>query len=256
MATFKDKLYFNFDGKNSSDFNLVHINLDNGMFEEQLVSSREIVETKTLGNDKPNFNSIESSPKEFELHLAFEGTYTDKMIDDVVRWLFVDYYKPFYFIGSGKIVYCMPHGDSRIVHNGLNQGYISLTMRCNSSKLYSPITLSEKYTILNGETRVIKLPNKGHSVTYPEISISKIGDGGVKIVNRTDNGNWCEILQLTDLEKIYINCEKELIHTDAIGVYRYDNFFGEFIRLLYGENTLEITGDCEIQFRFQDEYKF
>ena len=256
MPTFKEKLYFNFNGVDSRKFNLVHIDTGGSMFEESLVASRDINESKVAGSDYPSFNRLDLSPRSFDLNLAFEGQFTDKQVDEIVRWLFVDYYKPLYFIGNeGKLMYCIPIGDPKLIHNGLREGYIQLTMRCNSPFIYSPIMLSEEYDLTNMDKSVI-LTNKGHKIIYPEISIQKIGDGDITITSRTDRGRTLEIRELDDKEKIYINSEKEIIETDIIGVYRYNNVFGEFPRLLYGENRLEITGRCKIQFRYQEIYEF
>lgn len=50
-----------------------------------------------------------------------------------------DYYKPFYTVDNpNRIFYCMLEGDSKLVHNGLKQGYITLTMRCDSPYSYTP----------------------------------------------------------------------------------------------------------------------
>lgn len=269
MSTIKDKFYFNFNGISSKTFNLLHISLDGSMFEETLVAGREINETKIAGNDKPSFNRLELSPREFDLNLAFETVFTDTQIDKIVRWLFTDYYKPLYFEGDeSKVMYCIPVGDPTLVHNGLKQGYFTLRMRCNSPFLYSPIVISELLDLTEMDKTVI-LSNRGHKKLYPEISIQKIGDGDITIVNKTDgsntsipqygevfNGHFFEIKQLTNMENIYINCEKEIIQTDVLGVYRYNNVFGEYPRLLFGENTLEIKGRCKVQFRYQEIYEF
>jgi len=256
MSTFKEKLYFNFDGIDSRSFNLVHIVLDSGMFEESLASNREIVETKIAGSYKPSFNRLELSPREFELNLAFEGEFTDSQIDKIIRWLFVDYYKPLYFIGSeSKLMYCLPVGDPTLVHNGLKQGYFRLQMRCNSPFIYSPIFVSEIYDLSTIDKSII-LSNRGHKNIYPEMSITKIGDGNISIVNKTDGGNIFDINQITNMEEIYINCEKEIIQSDIPGIYRFNNIFGDFPRLVYGENTLEISGRCKVQFRYQEIFEF
>lgn len=257
MSTIKEKLYFNFDGISSTEFGLIHVSLDNGMHEETLVSTREVREQKTRGNDKSNFFGIETTPLEFDLNIAFEREFTDKEIYDVIRWLFVDSYKPLFFYGAeSRVFYCLPVGDSAIIHNGLKQGYITLKMRCNSSNRYSPIKMSQKYDLTDGIKQTIELYNDGHSILRPEISILKIGIGNVTITNLTDDGSIFEIRDLTNQEDIYINTEKEIIKSDILGVHRYDKVIGKYTRLLYGRNTIEIEGSCIIQFRYQSTYKF
>lgn len=256
MPTIKEKLYFNFDGVESSLYNLVHVNMSSGMFEEAFSASRDIVETTVAGNYNPYFSKVNLSPYEFELNLAFTESYTDQQINEIVRWLFPDYYKPLFFIGEeSKVFYCMPIGEPMIVHNGLKQGHITLNMRCNSPYIYSPSYLSPNYTVASGTTTIV-LPNMGHTTIHPEISITKNGNGNISIVQRSNGGKIFDINELTNLEKIYINCEKEIIQTDIIGIYRYGNVVGEFPKLNYGNNTIEVTGNCEIQFRYQYKYKF
>jgi phage-related protein len=255
MPTIKDKLYFCFDGIWSNSYGLLHVALDSSMFEETLVASREIVETKVKGNDKPLYHSMESSPLEFDMVVAFERDFTDSDIDNIIGWLFKDHYRPLFFEGREDRVYmAMPVGDARITHNGLKQGYFTITMRCDSSKIYSPTITTDLVTVVG--TSTISVENYGHFEIYPEISIRKNGIGTVVIESLDDGGNIFEVRDLTNLEDIYLNCEKEIIVTDLIGVTRYDKLIGEFPRLTFGINRFKITGDCAIQFRYVQKYKF
>lgn len=253
MPTIKDKLDFKFGEIWASDFNLISVELGNNMFEEDFVASRDINETKINGNNKPLFHGIENSPLEFELSIAFEKGFNEASIDEIVRWLFVDYYRPLIFEGKDKVYKCLPTGDSKLVHNGLEQGYFTLTMRCDSSNIYSPTLTSLTKNIVGAGS--VTLENDGHFDVYPEISILKRGLGTITIESLNDNGSIFEVRDLTDLENIYINCEKEIIQTDVLGVYRYDKLIGEFPRLLFGQNEMKITGDCDIQFRYKNIYK-
>lgn len=258
MATIKDKLYFNYDGVWSNEFNLMHVVLDSGMFEETLMASRSILESTTKGNYKPFFSGIEESPLSFEMNIAFENKYTDKNLDDIIRWLFSDYYKPLYFEGKeDRIFYCMPDGDSFLTHNGLSEGYITITMRCNSPNLYSPVYYTPLYTIIDNSKKAIDVYNNGHYVIYPEISIEKIGDGKITIISKNNGDAIFDVNNIKTGEQIYINCEKEIIQSDSLtNKHKYDDVFGEYPKLSYGRNTFEIVGNCKIQFRYQARYKF
>lgn len=255
MPTIKDKLKFNFDGVWSNTYGLINVVLDSGMYEETLVASRELNETKIKGNKKPMLHSVEDSPLEIEMIVAFENNYTDEKIDSIIRWLFVDYYRPLYFEGEEDRVYmCMPIGSPQIAHNGLKQGYFTVTMRCDSSSVYSP-TITTTLETVSG-TKTITIENDGHFDLYPEISIVKNGIGHIVIQSLDDGNSIFEVRDLTNLENIYINTEKEIIQTDAIGVYRYDKIVGEFPKLVYGTNRLKITGYCTIQLRYKKSYRF
>lgn len=257
MPTIGESLHFNYDGKSSKDFGVIHISLDGGMFEETFVAPRVINETRIRGNDTPLFHSIEEEPLEFDLPIAFTKKFTDEDIDKVIIWLFQDKYKPLYFEDKPeKIFYCMPVSESYIVHNGLKEGYVTLRMRCKSSKIESPLYQTPRYDLSENEGEFkITIENKGHVEVYPEISIEKIGDGHITIMK---NGEIFEIRDLTNREQIYINTEKEIIETDIVGVYRYDNVVGDYhdMVLSLGVNEFIVKGKCKIAFRYKFKYRF
>ncbi|UGO51068.1 tail protein [Bacillus phage vB_BanS_Nate] len=256
MPTIKDKVHFNFNGVSSRTHKVMHVVLDSGMYEENFVASRELNETTVRGNKKPMLHSVEETPLEFEMVIAVDGKYTDAQIDGIIRWLWTDYYKPLYFEGKeNKVYYCMPIGDASIVHNGLSRGYFTITMRCDSSLVYSP-TMTTSSTTVTTTPQTITINSDSHFDVYPEISIKKSGVGHVTLEFLDDKGNIFEVRDLTNAEDIYINCEKEIIQTDIIGVYRYDKIVGHFPRLLYGQNRVKITGACQIQFRYKNTYRF
>src|SRR5690606_24020937 len=144
----------------SVDMGLFNCNVDGGMFEEVFVASREIKEVTVAGNDKPYFQKVIYSPLEFNLTFAFEHYYDEKRIREVARWLCQEYYKPFFTVDNpNRIFYCMMKGDSKLVHNGLKQGYITLTMRCDSPYSYTPYLYKENYKF-SGNNMVLKYEEK------------------------------------------------------------------------------------------------
>ena len=80
MPTIGESLHFNYDGKSSKDFGVIHISLDGGMFEETFVAPRAINETRIRGNDTPLFHSIEEEPLEFDLPIAFTKSLQMKIL--------------------------------------------------------------------------------------------------------------------------------------------------------------------------------
>jgi phage-related protein len=258
MPTVKESLYFNYNGISCKTYNLMSVNVGgSGMFEETFHASRNINETKVKGNDTPLFGGIDEDPLQFELTIAFTKTYTDTDIDNVIVWLFQDVYKPLYFEDKpSKIYYCVPVGDANIVHNGLKQGYVTVTMRCKSSRVYSPEQVTPLYDLsTNSGTYNVTIVNSGHVDIYPEISITKIGAGSITF---TKNGEIFQILNLTNGEQLYVDCGREIIETDAIGIYRYDDVVGDYydMTLNRGSNTIGIQGTCKVQFKYTFKYKF
>ncbi|WP_437261275.1 distal tail protein Dit [Bacillus thuringiensis] len=258
MATKKESLFFNYAGQWSSEFGILHVTMDSSMYEETFVAGREIVEEQVRGNSNPYFSHIRENPLEFDLMFAFEETFDNKVIREILNWLYQGYYQPLYFSEEpDRIYYCMPISDSKIVHNGLKEGYVQIKMRCNSPYIYSPMYMTDLFDLSEskGKAKVI-LRNSGDVETFPEVSLTKIGDGKVTIINHSDGGKIFEILNLKDKEDIYINCEKELIETSLSGVYRYSNVVGDYLMLMYGDNQLEVEGNCKIKFRYQNRFRF
>jgi phage-related protein len=257
MPTIGDRLYFNYDGISCRDYKLMNVSLNSGLFEDSLHPSRDITETEIRGSDTPLFSGLKESPIQFSLTIAFTEKYTDDDIDNIIVWLFQDLYKPFYFEDKpDRIYYAMPIGDPKIAHNGMQEGYFTITMRCKSSRLYSPQQVTPQYDLsANSGTYNVAINNTGHVNIYPEISLYKVGDGSITF---TKDGQIFEVNNLKNGENIYINCEKEIIETDAVGIYHYEDVVGDFYDLMLnrGNNTISIQGKCKITFRYTMKYKF
>lgn len=132
------------------------------MQEEIFFPSREIVEEKVKGKDRPYFMSIETEPLQFSVSFAFEETWNTAKIREVARWLTQhDYYQELYFanedgLGAERFFYAIVVDESTLVHNCLKQGYINLTFRCDSPYSYSPLMTSRVYP---WKTTPITLPS-------------------------------------------------------------------------------------------------
>ncbi|MVP00802.1 phage tail domain-containing protein [Paenibacillus lutrae] len=139
-------IHFYYDGIYSKDMGLVNCRLDSGFFEESFLPERELQEEAIRGQDKPYYQGVRHSPLSFQVTFAFEDVYDEEQIRKIARWLNTDYYKPFYTDANPEhIYYCMPVSDSQLIHNGLRQGYIKLTMRCDGPYAYSPQYTSRVY---------------------------------------------------------------------------------------------------------------
>ena len=90
MATIKDELYLNYDGVNSKDFGLIAVELGSGLYEETLVTNRTINETKPAKRQQSIFHNITEENRTFPLNLAFEDSFDEDKINDVINWLFKD----------------------------------------------------------------------------------------------------------------------------------------------------------------------
>ncbi|MEK5036293.1 phage tail domain-containing protein [Paenibacillus sp. FSL R7-0302] len=249
-----ESVAFSYDGKYSNDFGIVNITADSGMYKEQYLASRSIIEQTIAGNPKPYFNRIEYEPIALSLTFAFENGWDDKKYREVARWLGnQEYYKPLFFAENPtRIFYCMLSDEPELVHNGNKQGYITLNMRCDSPYTYSPIMVSKKLDYSNNVSgATYTIANDGDLICKPEIFIKKIGVGDISIVNTTNKNKEFKFVGLANNEIVYIDNEREHIETDVPLTYRYSNFNNNYLELVRGINTLTITGKAIISFRYQ-----
>ncbi|AZK47117.1 distal tail protein Dit [Paenibacillus lentus] len=150
--TVRDSLYFSYAGRVSAEFGILNVSLSgDGMSEEPLAASREIHEVSIKGRDQPYFQGIEKDPLRFNVSFAFQERFNTQKLREVARWLTEhEYYQPLFFtndlgVEPEKIYYALVVDEPALVHNSLQQGYITLTFRCDSPYAYSPRILSKKY---------------------------------------------------------------------------------------------------------------
>lgn len=254
----RESEHFYFAGRKSTDFGIVNVSVDEGLYNEQVVASKSINEVFVQGRDEPYFIGTSEEPKTIQLRFGFPNKWNDKLIDDVIRWLNVSAYQPLYFEGDiDKVFYVIPVDGIEKIHNGLKQGYLNLNMRCNSGKSYSheivtPFYDTKKLSNTQGVSNpIIEIGNRGHFSTFPEIWIEKISDGDIVIYNKTNNNAEFRFENIEVGEKLFIDCGKELITTDKERTYRYDDFNDNYLELIYGENVLSVTNNVKIRFRLQ-----
>lgn len=251
--TIKNALWFSFDNKYSTDFGIINVNVDSGMMEENFLANKQINEETIRGKEKPYHQDIQREPIVLNLNFAFEDKWDTDKIREVARWLDVNYYKELFFSNDvNRIFYAMPVDEARLIHNGLSQGYISLTMRTNSPYSYSPVYIDEYDLSTNLTTTNITFENLGDTDLYPELWIQKIGAGDISIVNNTNGGQEFKFTNLADQEEVYIDNENSIIITDIVDTYRYDNFNNNYLKLLkYSVNNLTVTGTAILKLRYQ-----
>lgn len=252
MSTIKEKFYFSFDGQESRQFNILAVDLGSSLYEEIFNPSRTINQTQTASG-RIIFHNVQEELRSFDLNLAFETGFDDGLLSDINKWLFTDYYKPLYFEGmEDRVMFAMISGDSNLIHNGMNEGYFTVTVQTNSPYLYSQLKTQNK-TITTSDT--ISVVNNGQLDAYPELSIKKVGDGDLTI---GVGGRNVKITNLKNGEELYIDVLREIIETSIIGQYRYNNIVSGELEDLYlsvGDNTYTVTGSAEVSYRFRERYR-
>jgi predicted phage tail component-like protein len=251
----RESVFFTFANRKSSDFGIYNVTTQSGMYEENFMTNRSIKEFTIRGRENPYLQEVVKDPKSFQLNFAFQDTWNDDLINEVARWLDVDFYQPLTFSEEQeKVYYVMPVNDATLIHNGLKQGYITLTMRCDSPYSYSHMKVTPWYDSSDKDSSIVEIYNYGDKTILPELFITKVDSGDLTIINLSNKGEQTVFTSIFDSEELYVNGENEIIETNLPNIWRYDNFNDNHLKLYYGKNTLQISGKCKIKFQYR--YKF
>jgi phage-related protein len=246
--------YFEFNGIRSTDFNIRNVSISGGLYQESFLSNRTINEVVIRGKDKPYLFDVTKDPLSFQLSFFFEGGWDDDMLSEVVKWLDVDCYKPLFFdTNIDKVYYCMPVSSTDLMHNGLREGYVTLTMRCDSPYAYSRYMVTDWYNCTTSSI-TFELMNMGHKDILPFFDIVKVYDGDITITNMSRANSVMAITSLHDKEELTINGENEIIQTSLPNTYRYDNFNDFYLPLYVGNNIIQVTGLCKLKLEYRFKY--
>jgi hypothetical protein len=140
---------FSFAGETSDKYNIINVNISDGMLQDPFFSNRNFNKTRIKGRDSSYFQNIQNDPKTFELQLAFsdEVVVTNSMLRAVQNWLCKSNgFQPLWFledcqiindeydINQPKRVYqAVATGSSNFNHFGLGGGYFNITFECKNS---------------------------------------------------------------------------------------------------------------------------
>lgn len=254
---FKHYIHFIYDGVDSRRMGVLHASFDSSLYEEDLLPSREVMTEKVRNRSNPYFKRLERSVRKFTMTIAIDGKIDTARERLLKQWLDVEYYKPLEFVDDreGRVVYCMPEGDTKITHNGMN-GYITVNMVSNSPYLYGNYKVLKVLSRNNDEkTSYFTINNRGDKPVSIELWVKKtLEDGEVKIHN-IRNGDVLHFTQITKDETIYYDGVNKYIETDnKFVVSRYDDFNNYWFNLELGETRFFIEGDCEINIRYREKY--
>lgn len=258
----REATFFTFDNISSEDMGVQVASPNGGLFEEIFLPRRTIIETRTTGKEKPYFQRVVNEPLSFSLtFFIFEWEKRDNL-RQIARWLFQDYYKPLWFdTKPERIFYVIVEGDSNLFHNGIKDGYVTLSFRGDSPYTYSPIQTVDtiKSRVLNTSNQ-FSIFNEGDLPTKAKMWITKrLGKGDVTIKNKDIENNITQTFTIKNLqlnEKVFIDCDNEEIISDLqyLNIYHYDDHNGIWLELVEGENTLEFVGDFDVELEYEMFY--
>lgn len=257
--TIRSSEFFKFAGESSELYGIMNVNIGSGMQEEPFLAPRSIKEIKIKGRKSPYFQEIEYEPLQFTVSFAFEDVWDDDKIRAVARWLGdQNYYQPLIFSSNeNRWFYAVFIDSPTLIHNCLKQGYVELTVRCDSPYTYSPVVISSvfDYSINPIGGTSYTFVNNGDVNIKPLTEVEIINGGEFSIINNSNGGQKFNMTGLTDGENLTINFDTETIETDIPNTYRYDNVTSdsEHLEMVYGNNYLTIYGNIKIRWKHQSK---
>lgn len=246
---------FLFDNISSKDMGLYIIRIDSSEMSSIFAHSQSIIEQNRYNNNIPLFSGVQKLPLEFEITCSLlDEEFTPEKKMQLSKWLICEEYKPFVSEDNPNLIYNVISTDQiNLITFGSFKGYFTIKFRCDSPWGYSPVYQEDFDLSEITVPTIIEIENRSNTVTYiyPEIEFT-LSDTNIAIslINLSNAGETFSFTNLSVKEKIYTNNERKQIISD-LGLYRIGNFNKKWFRLVYGVNRIQITGKCQISFRYR-----
>jgi len=241
---------FTFNGIDSESMGVTMINSGSGLYKDIFLPNRKINETK-IGN-RIYFKGVEREQISFPFSIYIDGWRELNNLASITEWLDQDSYCEFWVNNDPERIFdVIIEGSSDLLHNGLKDGYATMTM-----KTMSPYGRSSNYTeqLQVRGTSTLDLINYGSKTIRPYLEITKIGNGDVSIKNE-ENGQEFKITGLWNNEKVKVNCLYEEIESnfqESTNRYLFDNHNDVWLDWNpHVHTTFTFKGDFNIEFRYR-----
>lgn len=248
-----DSIYFYYNGRKSSDLGIYLVNMESGLKTTPYLAEKQILSESIVGNDVPYFFGSQRSPLVFTLTLTcIEEKWTMEKRREIARWLDTSTFEEFYSTDAlDKRYYFQYQGGIDFTHNASEDGYIQIEMLNISPYAYSPFQEKRYHLSTITSPTIIEFDNLGDDIVKPELWIKKIGKGDIQIKNLSNGGQVFKFIDIADLETVYTDNHHRHIESDIPLTYRYDNFNNQYLEIVRGKNRLEVTGACQLLFKYQ-----
>lgn len=258
---------FTFNGKSSESFGLLIVRFDSKGLTDVSVGTQTDFETES-NCDGSKWYSISNKYKEplkFTIQLAKnpcsksndEMYFTRNEVRAVTSWLCSPYdYKSFSV--DDEFYYGMNFQAKFI-----NPQYLTVADRICGLELTimfeRPYAMSDdiKYQkIFNGSGNMIVFNHSDEfdKCLYPQqIIITALSNGNIVLHNSNENQYVStEFKDCIHNEVITMNCEDRIITSTNTSTHIMERFNKNWIRLSHGENIFTITGNCKIEFKYNE----
>jgi phage-related protein len=253
---------FNFNGINSTTYNLKIVHMESGLINRTFGVSRSINKDKVKNSHRVIKTGIQEEVRVLRVTMALDHatlatrqwSTTNRMA--IAEWLFVDDYKEFKSSDDTNVIYrCIPINAENFI-NGLNEGYTTLEFECDSPFAYSEHQVIQIAT--SGNTVVNCTSNITHLYKYyPTIHLLYNTTGASISLTNTTTGETFALTDMTGLptsDNLYAYGSKKQILT-ANGMNVFNKWNKGWISLVKGNNTISVTTATNISaIRFNVQY--
>lgn len=251
---------FTYNGITSDSMGVYLVRTSSGIITRPYVPARTVREDYPSQAQQPYFFGTQINA--FTISLTFstlDNTMTDSKLKTLASWLFQNDYKPFISDDNPNVIhYLMQIGEVKFETNGNREGYFTAEFR---SKFPFALTTeaTPTYNLTNNNTTTtITLNNESnvyehYNPTYRFVVSStptSTATPTLLIKNLLDNNREQAFYSLNIGETLFVDNNKCLI-LSSTGEYRYGNMTGNWLRLIQGNNSLQITGKGTLTFTTQ-----
>lgn len=224
--------------------------------DSRIFGAERSINVESKLNGMPTFCTItKSRPKiKIELLKINETNRTPQKIThkDLVSLSRLLFKNDICIIQDKEIIYYGVFTSGQSWVNTANCGYLTLEFEMVSPYCYTPIHV-ENIRVRGEKSFKVQNISTADEIVYPRIRIIGNNSGNVTIKNNTVNNS----VTVTDVKKD----EDIVIEGDTKEVYsqtnkkenmlkRYD-YTKDYIYLVYGQNSITINGDCDVELSFQ-----
>lgn len=147
-----------YDGYSSRMFGIENVQPSNGLAQEIFIANTSLVTDQSRYNDRVFLLGRNREPLEFSMRLLFNPhTFNERKLQDLKRWLYQDTYKPFRYDTAEERdldiwVYAICTGESKVMHNAIDDAYIDFNFSTNAPYRFSQIMEDEfDFSVSNTE---------------------------------------------------------------------------------------------------------
>ncbi len=250
---------FIFDGVPCSEFGLMVYHFGSNEQDDVSFQNGEIQEDRIPGRyDALTYGLVQNQPLQYTLVFGANmesldaGASLDRFeVEAVAAWLTGHNKRKWLIINQEDMEpfrYKCFVSELKLITYGDMPWAFSCSVSCDSSFAY---TLPDEYTYEVTDKSQVRLFNRSSYNGYyrPKMEISIYGGGNITIKNLSDNNRTFRFKDLPGGKslKVYIDNKNQVITSNMdLNLYPYFNM--KFMRLVRGDNILEITGNAEVKF--------